>query len=606
MREIAPSFIVIALVAFIATIFFSWGMDVTGGSSQKQPEAGRIDGKGVDLRFFDSKLNEAREKLREQYSGEIPPEQSRTLPSQVWEQQVQLVLHQKVFREMQLQASADEIFQYLKSNPPPEVYKYPAFQTDSVFDTTKYIQFLNDPRSYENAGLRNLEIYTREFLVPQIRLKMLVDAGALVSREEIAYEYHAAKDRAIIAYARVNAGGISFDISDITDTMVAGYYKAHPDSFFRHQQSDLYFVKLAKTPTKDDEVMLVDELNEIKDKILKKETTFEEEAKYASDDQGSASKGGDLGFFGRSAMVPEFEQVAFALAPGAVSDPLKTQFGYHLILLEEKKGKGKDEQIKARHILKKIVPSPETLDRLSEHIDSLKVAMESIGFKEAARMDSLVTLDSTGLFTREQQVPNVAEYLPGVKYFAFAEDKGDSVSAVIDGKEAYYLFTLKRRMNEGVMPLQDARERIVALLADSIRASRALAYLEKVITKAGAGTPLQDLSTIDSLLIASGVTDTVTQVGYIPDLGYGNEAVAAAFALPVGAVSAPIRVGLAFYVVKPLWIQKVDQIPWDSPEVKMIEQRLTRSLQDKLYTDWYLSYKSRAKVESNLDRYYYE
>src|SRR6185295_14995800 len=56
-----------------------------------------------------------------------------------------------------------------------------------------------------------------------------------------------------------------------------------------------------------------------------------------SEDEGSAKNGGDLDFFGKGRMVPEFEQVAFNLQPGQISDVVKTSFGYHIIKLVDKK-----------------------------------------------------------------------------------------------------------------------------------------------------------------------------------------------------------------------------------------------------------------------------
>ncbi len=91
--------------------------------------------------------------------------------------------------------------------------------------------------------------------------------------------------------------------------------------------------------------ILVGTEDEAKDVVAKldKGEKFEELAKTLSKDTGSAPKGGDLGYFGRGQMVPEFEQAALSLKPGEVSKPVKTRFGFHVIKLADvKKGEPAD------------------------------------------------------------------------------------------------------------------------------------------------------------------------------------------------------------------------------------------------------------------------
>ena len=106
----------------------------------------------------------------------------------------------------------------------------------------------------------------------------------------------------------------------VTPEEVKAYFDGHPQEF---QGEETVAASHILVETEDKAL-------DLKDKIDKGEITFEEAAKAFSTCP-SAQKGGDLGSFGRGQMVPEFEEAAFALEAGKVSEPVKTQFGYHLI-----------------------------------------------------------------------------------------------------------------------------------------------------------------------------------------------------------------------------------------------------------------------------------
>jgi peptidyl-prolyl cis-trans isomerase SurA len=95
---------------------------------------------------------------------------------------------------------------------------------------------------------------------------------------------------------------------------------------------------------------------------------FSEMAKEYSEDPATATRGGDLGFINRGDLVKEFEEVAFNLEPGQVSDVVQTQFGYHLIKLIEKRG----EKVHTAHILIQLKPTEEDEKRVIDELEDIR------------------------------------------------------------------------------------------------------------------------------------------------------------------------------------------------------------------------------------------
>ena len=131
----------------------------------------------------------------------------------------------------------------------------------------------------------------------------------------------------------------------------------------------------------ENEQKIIDELKGIK-KEIEEGSSFATKAILYSEDPGSANNGGQYLKVQRGKMVKEFDAVAFNLEEGEISDPFKTEFGYHIIKLDKRRG----QELDLRHILISLKPTEEELKQSIEKLDSIRVLINEnkMTFKEAA------------------------------------------------------------------------------------------------------------------------------------------------------------------------------------------------------------------------------
>lgn len=241
--------------------------------------------------------------------------------------------------------------------------------------------------------------------------------------------------------------GVSATPSDVRD-----FYRSIPKDSIPMVSAQYEIAQLVKKPpiTLDEKLAVKDELYSIRARILKGER-FSTLARIYSEDPGSATKGGELGFMGRGDLVPEFEAAAFALKEGEISEVIETEYGFHIIQLIERRG----DYINVRHILRTLKVSPEALQQAYDELDYIAnlIRNDSITFDEAVKEYSdeadkvnggyLVNeLDGSTLFNAEdldQQVSVVVNRLQ------VGEVSDPVPMKTSDGKDAYRLLIIKKK-----------------------------------------------------------------------------------------------------------------------------------------------------------------
>ncbi len=275
----------------------------------------------------------------------------------------------------------------------------------------------------------------------------------------------------------------------VTPQQVRAYYDRIPKDSLMKIEAEYEFAEITIQPAisqqERDRVRL--ELAQLRERVLKGEK-FSMLATLYSQDPGSAKKGGELGFFGRSDMVPEFESAAFALKPGEVSPIIETQFGFHILQLIERRG----NTINVRHILLQPKVSNEDLLVARIRLDSIADAIRSgsITFADAVKTYSNANTKRTGgvmvnpntgnnRFTRSA----FTELYPGIAITSMKE--GDISNATLmtdeDNKSLYRIVCLTKKIDEHSANLVDDYDKIHAAALAEAKHEKVLSWSAKMI-----------------------------------------------------------------------------------------------------------------------------
>lgn len=187
------------------------------------------------------------------------------------------------------------------------------------------------------------------------------------------------RDQLIVETMQAN---ITADLK-ITPSEVKEYYRSIPKDSLPFINTEVEIGHIVKKPpiSTEEKARVRKKLKELRDRIINGES-FTALAALYSEDPGSASKGGELGFYGRGELYPEFEAAAFALKKGEVSEIVESEAGFHIIQLIERRG----EMINARHILLMPKVSQEDLAKAKKDLENVAalIRMDSLTFEEAA------------------------------------------------------------------------------------------------------------------------------------------------------------------------------------------------------------------------------
>jgi peptidyl-prolyl cis-trans isomerase D len=556
------------------------GLMNTGSISQNTAVA-KVNGTEILWTSYNQAV-QAKERNVQRGGRALTLDEERQVSNAVFEELVTSILLEQEYARRGITVSDDEIREFARYAPPPELMQSPELQTNGQFDMAKYQRLLSSPAMRQNGELYQLEQYYRNE-IPKQKLFEQITVGTFVPDVELWRAWRDSHDSAQVTYAAWNNAPDSNDTKAASESEMHAYFTAHQDQYKRQGRALISVVEIPRVITGADSAAVREHLLKLRAEIVGG-AKFEDVAKRESQDSASAADGGDLGKSGKGRFVAEFEKAARALNPGEVSGPVATPFGYHLIKLDSRKG----DTISVHHILLHIQPTDSNAARIDRQADELsKLAANT---DQPAKLDSAarklgLTIFKITAVEGQPAMLSSGKPVPSASAWAFGGVKTGEISDLFDDDDGYFMARLDSLSPGGQQSFDAARDEVRFQVAAAHHLDRMMLQASAFATAAAAQG--MEAAAASAKISLQKTPAPITRSSVVP--GFGGQftmAAGAAFGLPVGAVSAPIRDDAQITVLRVDHRVIADSAAWDKQKAQQRDQRLRQLRQAR--TDMFL------------------
>jgi peptidyl-prolyl cis-trans isomerase D len=587
LRESTKTILMILVFAFIATIVVDWGM---GGLKRNQPKGiiASVNGNEIHYEEFTRRYQNELANYRQQAGNEPEGYQLQQFESQVFENLVQQRLLNDVVKKVHLDASDNEIIEEIYNNPPQELRQNKVFQ-DSLgqFDMKRYQAALDNPGAGQFWSA--VEDYMRLSL-PMRKLDNLIRASAIITDDEVHLEYMKRNVKAKVEYMALNADQLLAKASEPTGQEIDNYYDKNEKDFHQPEQRIIDYVLLELKATKADSEAVYTQVQDLL-KEARSGADFGNLARIYSQDASSAKSDGEVGWFGKGQMVKPFEEAAFAANKGEIVGPVVSQFGLHIIKVEDKKIENKEPKVQAKHILLKFEISPRTRENIREEAGYLSEAAKESNLMTVAKAENL-DCKTTPPFVQGGFIPGVGME-SRVSNFIFRSEKS-TISEVFQTERGYLVLQVKDVIKEHTKTLAEVKEQITTKLKTEKAMVLAKEKCQAAYSQISSGKSLADVAGQNGVQVQT--SEQFTLSGYIPNVGREAAFAGVAFALNPGQVSKPVEGTRGYYLVKLLEKTSFNDKDFASQKDTIRSQLLARK-QQMMFGQWYTALKEKAKIK---------
>lgn len=559
----------LVIAVFVLFAFFDFGdVNMFGGSPAAGAVAATVGGNDVSYRDFEARYRRVEEQYREAYGNEFSRELANQigLPLQVLNGLVDQQIILSEAGRLGLEVTDEELQRNIIGMP--ELQENGAFigqqaytdllrrngLTPGAFEESRRQALLTEkvqsalvqtvfvaPQEIEATYREDAETATVRLLkLPASRFaaEVTVDDEGLAAFFAERQESFKLPERRVVDYLIVDPDS-QREAAQATDEEVRDFYESNPSDYTSEEQVKARHILLRTGPERT-AAQASAELEVLKQRIEQGED-FAELAGELSDDPGSKVRGGDLGFFGRGAMVKPFEDAAFGAELGALVGPVASSFGVHLIQVEAKRPGGLQPLEEVEAGIRAMLTSERTAElaaaTAAELADRLRGSTpDAAALQAVADADAAVSMVAVEPFGRDDNVPGIGR---ATEFSARAfELEVGAVSEVLQVARGWVVLALREIQAPRLPELEEVR----SVVLDEYRAARQLEIASARLAAAHAA--LSDGKTFEELASDLGVVledaGPFGGSGAVGSLGQAAEIAKLALALEEGAVSEPL------------------------------------------------------------------
>ncbi|MEM1201943.1 MAG: peptidylprolyl isomerase [Acidobacteriota bacterium] len=383
-------------------------------------------------------------------------------------------------------------------------------------------------------------------------------------------------ERRIASYLLVDSAKLRREI-EIPEDELKAYYDANPVEFTREEQVRARHILLRVTPDRD-EAATEAELAALRTRV-EGGADFGQLARDLSDDEGSAQRGGSLGWFGRGAMVQPFEQAAFGAEPGTLVGPVKSDFGFHLIDVQEKRAGGlqKFEEaqalIRSRLIGERVQEIAETkANELAGRITAESIAGRD-GLETLAQGEELA-FETTSPFGQADAVTGIGR-VADFNNAAFGL-QADAISEPVKVPRGWAILHLDEVLPPEIPELAEVEDQVRGAVETAKQKEAAVDRLAEMRSQLEGGGEFSTLA--EGLGLELQESAEFGRFGNITGLGNATKVVDAALGLDVGAFSEPIETSIGAVLFEVTERKTFDAAEFEEKKAETREQKASERL----------------------------